>query len=63
MKLDKKIERVKKLSDELNLINSYDFAQKYFGKGKANVAHYHFNKANIITIGGTKFIIDYDPIK
>lgn len=55
--MNKDIEDIKKRFKELNLISQTEFRNKYY-KGKRQLANHHFNKYNIITIGGCKFIID-----
>jgi len=61
MKEETKIKRIQALSEGLDLINLNDYTKKYFEKDKRGNAKYHFEKESVITIQGSKFIIDKKP--
>lgn len=63
MKTETKIKRIQALSESLNLINQNDYTKKYFSREKRANADYHFKKNNLITIGGSVFIIDKNPFE
>ena len=61
MKIETKLKRIQALSEGLNLINQKDYTKKYFSTEDRARADYYFKKNNLITIGGSVFIIDVKP--